>query len=50
MDFVEWLKAMGCHVTVTQEDDGSGYIYIEVITPAGPLDGEEKAYKISVDK
>jgi hypothetical protein len=35
MDFKEWLEFMGCRVEVTQEDDGSGYICLEVTTPSG---------------
>jgi hypothetical protein len=33
MSFKAWLESQGCTVEVTQEDDGSGYICLEVITP-----------------
>ncbi len=45
MEFKEWLEAVGCHVEITQEDDGSGYICIEVITPIGPIG---KVWEITV--
>jgi len=35
MDFVTWLRMMGCEAEITQEDDGSGYFCVEVITPTG---------------
>jgi hypothetical protein len=44
MDFKTWLEQQGCIVTVEQEDDGSGYTVLEVITP-----GYGQTYRISVD-
>lgn len=35
MEFAQWLISMGCEVSVTQEDDGSGYVVLEVRTPDG---------------
>ena len=36
MDFKNWLESQGCSVEVTQEDDGSGYVCLEVTIP--PID------------
>ena len=35
MIFKEWLESQGCKVEISQEDDGSGYVCIEVTTPDG---------------
>jgi hypothetical protein len=35
MGFVQWLELQGCHVEITQADDGSGYIVTDVTMPDG---------------
>lgn len=35
MTFKNWLESQRCTVEVTQEDDGSGYICLQVRTPEG---------------
>jgi hypothetical protein len=35
MTFQQWLESQGCTVEVTQDDDGSGYVVLDVITPDG---------------
>ena len=37
LDFADWLSRQGCQVTITQDDDGSGYICLDVTTPDGQL-------------
>ena len=34
MEFKEWLESKGCQAEVTQDDDGSGYICLEVTLPS----------------
>jgi ABC-type proline/glycine betaine transport system substrate-binding protein len=38
------LEALGCTVTITQEDDGSGYTVLDVIPT-----GDAPAFTVSVD-
>lgn len=33
MEFAHWLEQHGCTVEVTQEDDGGGYVCLEVTLP-----------------
>lgn len=35
MTFIDWLEDQGCSVEITQEDDGSGYVYLDVETSEG---------------
>ena len=35
MSFMTWLQLQGCTVEVTQDDDGSGYVCLEIILPDG---------------
>jgi hypothetical protein len=35
MEFVQWLELQGCHVEITQADDGSGYFCADVTMPDG---------------
>ena len=33
MEFKEWLENQGCQVEVTQEEEGNGYVVIEIRIP-----------------
>ena len=35
MDFKDWLEKQGCKVEITQEDGGSGYVCLYILTPDG---------------
>lgn len=44
MDFKDWLEQHGCMVEIAQEDDGSGYVVLEVSIPAYKAEVGSSAY------
>jgi hypothetical protein len=49
MEFKEWLERQGCTVEVTQEEEGNGYVVLEVHLPYGNgVPGSDRSYSITV--